>query len=654
MTSYDDIVTYATKDFTLKECSKQVGISVRSIQRICKAQNTKYSELKPDKKLYLKRSDTATLSSAGSLPAQGTPTDHHNNSHPAGVSSATPAPLSQYIQDVMNIQSEFNKHNLSCNVKDAIELRERAMQFEGMEDIPPWSMPPMIADNRGKSLYHPATHERVVFCTDWIDKNGQPVIHETRIDGDLHFLPDPYAHFDSAHLPPALAVRVADTRAINKQMLMIRLICDPLIEILAVEASKRMGKSTGAYVGINQGVWEGLFHNIGLWASGEDNAMGILHDVMHDTISVTQTTPLLKGGKEGSEHHKVFFNNAKIRAFSNNAARTSGLDFDLCWIDECHKVATEHEDVFDMIIMTMRAKPSIKLLLTMNKGTGTYHNFQRTLEKEFGKETVFMVLEEGDLCHITEKADKKCRTLVKAIGGKNEVTRWLDNKAIPFGTFDAISVLNAFESYVPWITTKPIPFYTVFSYDPSGSDHAHGWDVWAADRKGTNFWQLDGGEFQLGETLKEFKSGEKLTPQQLRVFMISKAKKYLTVGNNNTMFISESNMNGKEMRAEMITYGYVAKNQNFASEKSKKGVSRDKMCYIVRGIMDDNAMFFFSEILRNELSIYDPNNHKGVDEFKGNEADSTIHAIYRLCKMSRSPYLYKSKFNQYQEVNQNV
>ena len=586
----------------------------------------------------------------GSQPSRSNSSQSLSSPQPPG-GSGNPTTLSPYITEVLNIQSVFVGAGNPCGVKDAILLRDNAMQFEGMKDVPAWSTPPMILDNRGKSLYNPRTGERVCFCTEWIDKNGMPVVHLVDIDGKEQYLPDKDADFDSARLPPMLAKQVKETRAMNKQMVISAAINNPMIEIVAVEASKRMGKSTIGFVGTCEGAWDGTFKKIGLWASGEDNAIGILGDMFTDEISVKHTYPLFKG--QGSAHQKVFFNNAIIKAFSNNAARTSGLDFDLCWIDEAHEVVVQHREVFDMIIMTMRAKPSIKLLITMNKGTGTYHNFKRTLEEEFGKEVVFYTIEDGDICHITEKADKKVRTLVKAVGGKDEVTRWLDNQAIPFGTFDAMSVINAFESYGAWMMSTPVPKYTVFSYDPSGADHNHGWDVWACNAEGTHFWQLAGGELRLGETLKDFKSGEKLTPQQLRVFMVDKAHKYLIKENPDTLFISESNMNGKEMKAEMVAYGYVAKNQNFASNTGK-GVSRDRMCYIVRGVMDDNAMYYFSEILRNELSIYDPNNHKGVDEYKGNEADSTIHAIYRLCRMSRSPYLRKQKHHQqYQEIPQN-
>ena len=375
-----------------------------------------------------------------------------------------------------------------------------------------------------------------------------------------------------------------------------------------------------------------MFKNCGLWASGEDNAIGILQDVFHDSLSVEETYPLFKG--EGSSKQKVYFNNAKIKAFSNNAARTSGLDFELCWIDEAHEVVVEHPEVFDMIIMTMRAKPSIKLLITMNKGTGTYHIFKETLEKEFGKEVVFLTIEDDDIAHITTKADSKVRTLVKAVGGKDEVTRWLDNKMIPFSTFDPISVMNAYQQYEIFMNMdKPTAMYTVESYDPSGTGHPSGLSIWSCNADGTRFWMNYGCEMQLGETRKDWDRG-KLTPEQRDSLMLTRAKEY-----HITHFISESNMNGKDMKILFSVKGYESYNQNFASAAATKGASRGKMCHVMRRIMDDQALYFGNEMLKNELSIYNPDKHEKVAKFKGDIADSSIHAVYFLAKLTNSPYL---------------
>lgn len=501
---------------------------------------------------------------------------------------ATPT-LSPYIKEILAIQQGFVYSKLPCSVKDAMELRSQAMRFEGMQDIPPWSLPPMITEKQ---------------------RMEEGVMRKKKL-----------------------------YNGITKQEQIINAICDPMIEIVAVEAAKRHGKSTAAFVGICQAVWEGRFKKVGLWAAGEENALGILSDSYSDEINIKQTMPLFKG--QGSRHQKVFFNNAILKAFSNNAARTSGLDFDLCWIDEAHEVVVEHREVFDMIIMTMRAKPTIKLLITMNKGTGTYHIFKDTLEKEFGKEVVFFTIEDEDILHITQKADAKVRKLVKAVGGKKEVDRWLNNKNTNSSTFDPMSVINAYQNYNLFLSThNPVPAYTVASYDPSGTGHPMGYSIWSCDITGSYFWQRFGIEYELGERPEEWGKGEKLGPQQIKADMFLKAHNYKI-----SHFISESNMDGKMRMIEFRAQGYESENQNFGNDKNKDGTpSRGAMCHIVRTIMDNQALFICSERLRNQWSVYNPDEHDKVAKFKGDEADSGIHAIYYLCTLTNSPYLVEQSF----------
>lgn len=569
--------------------------------------------------------DTAGLLAKVNGGVKSTPghshTSTHNNLPPAGEthpgSSATnlnkalsflsgniPSGSRSYINEIVAIQAEFKKFNLQCNVQDAVKLRQSALQISGGQDIPPWSIPFHINDKNGKNLYNPNTYEQIVDKSDW---------------------PNP---------DPSLIVK-----GVTKQVLIIKAICDPNIEIVAVEADKRKGKSTAAFSGICQGVWENIFKVIGMWAAGEDNAIGILGDVFRDEVSVNNTLPLFKG--TGSQKQKVFFNNSLIKAFSNNAARTSGLDFDLCWIDEGHEVVVEHPEVFDMIIMTMRAKPSIKLLITMNKGTGTYHIFRDTLEKEFGSEVAFFTIEDGDITHITQKADRKVRTLVKAVGGKKEVDRWLNNKAVSLSTFDTMSVIYAFENYALFLSTHDIVAkYTVASYDPSGTGHPMGYSIWSCDATGTFFWQRFGIEYELGERPEEWGLGEKLNHHQIQADMLERAHEF-----HATHFISESNMDGKNKMIEFRMRGYTSENQNYGNDKNKDSTpSRGAMCHIVRTIMDNQALFINSQRLRDQWSIYSPEAHEKVAKFKGDEADSGIHAIYYLCTLTNSPYLSQESY----------
>jgi hypothetical protein len=636
------IKVYGTREFYMKPEKEQNQILYDHFPTV-KGSTLRMAKRRFKQKLDQKSVTQPVTKKKTVTPGDTKPQNHKVHNSPSLSTSPPSTPvnagvdtsLSPYIREVMNIQTAFVGNKLQCNVTDAMKLRAAAMQFDGMEDIPAWNYPPKIADNKGKSLYHPKTYEKIISNTDWKDKNGKCIVKFT---GD-QWVPDDSADFYSGCLPPHLEEKRKETHAINKQMLIIQLINNPLVEILAVEAAKRHGKSTSGKVGVDLGVWNGYFKKIGLWASGEDNAIGILEDTFNDMISANQTMPLFKG--VGSRTKKVYFNNSTIQAFGNNAAHTSGLDFDLCWIDEAHEVVVEHKDVFTMIIMTMRAKPTIKLLITMNKGTGTYHIFKDTLEKEFGKETVFLTIEDEDIVHVTEKADKKVRALTKAVSGKKAVDRWLNNKTVNTSTFDPMSVIYAYDNYDLFLSThKPTPAYTVASYDPSGTGHPMGYSIWSCDITGSYFWQRFGIEYELGERPEEWGHGEKLGPLQIQTDMFEKAHHY-----HITHFISESNMDGKIRMIEFRSKGYEAENQNFGNDKNKDGTpSRGAMCHIVRRIMDNQALFICTERLRGQWSIYNPDEHEKVAKFKGDEADSGIHAIYYLCVLTDSAYLSQENY----------
>jgi len=367
--------------------------------------------------------------------------------------------------------------------------------------------------------------------------------------------------------------------------------------------------------------------------AAEDNALGILEDVFSDEISVNNTYPLFKG--QGSRHQKVFFNNVKLSAFSNNAARTSGRDFDLAWIDEAHEVVTEHKEVFDMIIMTMRAKPTIKLLITMNKGTGTYHHFEKVLKSEFGKEVVFFTIEDHDISHITQKADKKVRTLVKAVGGQDEVARWLDNKRVVAGTpFNPIAIENSYNTYDAYMNmNNPRAAYKVMFVDPSGTKHAAGHCAMACNYNGTEFWELDSGDTRLGETLRDIEDGIGLTDAQQKQIYHD-----ILVEHNIDVFGSESNMNGKQLKQYFLMLGYEAYNLNFGDEKNKNSPSHNAIISMVRKPMDENRIHLKGEKLYPELIHYDPE-RESDEKRKGNVADAFCMAMFKLMLLSSSKYL---------------
>lgn len=558
---------------------------------------------------------------------------------------------SPFIKDVANIQGYFAESELICSVKDAMNLRSESMRLEGMEDIPPWNVPFHIKDPVGKNLYHPKTLKRVIECTDWIDKDGNQIIDSIELKTDTS------SDWDSAHLPTGLNEIKIKTRAVTKQVLIMKVICDPSYEIVGVEADKRKGKSTAAFAGVCQGHWDGIFRKTGLWASGEDNALDILNDVFHDKISTADTSPLFKG--VGSDTKKVFFNNGILKAFSNNAARTSGLDFDLCWCDEAHEVIVNHSDVLAMIVMTMRSKPGIKLLLTMNMGTGAYQLFKTVMEREFGpKEWCMLTIEDGDIVHITAKADKKTRILVEALVGKDEKERWLDNKYNASGdVFDAYHVGQARIDYRTIMAIQnPVPEMKIMGIDPSDVRHPVGWAIWAANADGTLFWMISGGEIKLARNQEDLiakgkgQGSVKWTKKRMEAFLIAEAQEQII-----KMLVIESNSGGGQTRLNFIMAGIPAMPSNFGSSQKSRH-SREAMIGFFKGALEAGALLYDDDLLEARLTMYDPekkdSSTKKKQPFKGDIVDASLHAIYRLMYLTRSPFMFKKKEVEKEEITE--
>jgi len=247
---------------------------------------------------------------------------------------------------------------------------------------------------------------------------------------------------------------------------------------------------------------------------------------------------------------------------------------------------------------------------------------------------VFYTIEDDDIAHITETADTKVRTLVKAIGGQSEVDRWLNNKESLVGSsFNPVAIENAFDAYEPFMAYKPTPAYKVLFVDPSGTGHPVGYFLGACDQKGTEFWELASGTLQLGETLEDLESDMGLTDEQIKQKLLKLARNHQI-----NLFAAESNMNGKQLKQFFLLKGFTAINQNFGPDDNRKRDSRAAMITFARKIMDNNAMYLDGFDLKNELLIYNPDDHSTA-KYKGDAADAMIHCMYRLMKLSNSPYL---------------
>ena len=200
-------------------------------------------------------------------------------------------------------------------------------------------------------------------------------------------------------------------------------------------------------------------------------------------------------------------------------------------------------------------------------------------------------------------------------------------------TFNVDSIEWAYTNYkmIREIET-PVPVKRVMGVDPSGAGHPFGWCIMATNSGGRLFWELDSGEMELASSLDELASREKWTQERINAFLISKAKE-----NNVDMIVIESNMSGPAMRLKFLQNKLPCMIQNFGNPKTE--MSRDNMIGISREIMDSERLILRGEELQNSLLKYDPEKETKAKR-KGDSADAMIHAIYKLCELTVSFFMY--------------
>lgn len=561
----DKCLILKKKGYTQEKAAKKLKVSRRTVVDRLKKKGLKWSELERYESKPLVQKPTAQVKKTKA-----------KRNTTVIQSPPLKATLSKYIQDVMNIQSVFVGNSLQCTVKDAMSLRDNAMQFEGMQDIPSWTRPPILN---------------------------------------------------------------------KRQNEIVDVMVDRIHQVVAVEGGKRTGKSTSWFIGVAEGVWEGRFKKVGVWAAGQENAIGILNDVFTDAITVGSTYPLFKG--MGSRTQKVFFNNAIVQAHSNNVGSTSGLDFDCVVIDECHKVIEENPEIFAMIAMTLRAKPNLKIILTMNQGTGAYQLFKRKLQDRIPEDRFkFFTLNREDTEHITDESDEMVRVLVEASTGKEEAKRWLDNKFMGTGdTFDSMFIIKAYENYEIIRNRENLqPHTVIMGIDPADAVHPVGWWIGAISDGGEWCWELESGEINLARSLDEVDGGEKWTKTRMEAFLMSKYKEYRC-----DLHVIESNSGGIQTSLNFNLGGCNGRTQNFGSPKSKH--SRESMIGFTKNILESGHLLLKGDKLQDNMVKYDPNKNT-KNKFKGDIVDAMLHAIFRLMYKTRSPYMFeKTAYKPWYERN---
>lgn len=383
-------------------------------------------------------------------------------------------------------------------------------------------------------------------------------------------------------------------------------ITDETTQIIVVEGDRRTGKSTAVWLAIHEDIYNGTRKTWGFWASTEKTATKIHSDVYMDTISIRETAPLHKG-------HTQKITKILDGVFSVNATTvsdSSGKAFDGIWIDETHIVLKDNPSVLATIAGIIRSEPHLKLVLSMNKGTGAYVILMEKLQPLFENgRAQFFTLERADTTHITDEANEVCSILMEASMGQDFVDLQLNNQAHPeTEPFPAPLIADAMNSYKDFMASVKgiVPSIVVVGVDP-GFGHPTGVFTIAAYRE--HFYEID------SMMLK----GKDISEDRLKAII------YNIANETGATIVCESNSGGLYWMQHWRQLGINTIAQNYDGVATKP-TFRSNMMRIVRELLSQHKIHFKSDDLRNQLLKYNPDKDK--NDSKGDLADAFIHAVF--------------------------
>lgn len=314
------------------------------------------------------------------------------------------APTDSYILEIRRIQSLFTQQKQPCTVKDAITLKDLSDNLSNSVATPPWYNPPV------------ATPQQMI-----------------------DFKEDPSL--------------ITEFIASPKQMEIMNAVAYGPKKIIMIEGTKRTGKSTFVWLGLNLANWNGTHKRWRMYGASETNAMDIHEGMKTDPLTLKYTAHLEKGN--GSKLRTTFFNNGFLQVMSTGKGkggerRSSGTDCDAVWIDESHSVLIDAPKTLAMAAMILLASPNLRIVFSMNREGEAYEMFKNLLlDKLLPEDIHFITITDKDVFHITKDADRIVRVLVEASAGEDMVAQYMDNQYVKSGdlVYPRKAIMKAFEDY---------------------------------------------------------------------------------------------------------------------------------------------------------------------------------------------------------------
>jgi hypothetical protein len=301
------------------------------------------------------------------------------------------------------------------------------------------------------------------------------------------------------------------------------------------------------------------------------------------------------------------------------------------WIDEVDKVLKDNPRVIATAVALLRSNPKLRLIFTMNKGSGTYKLLLEKLQKwAEGSTTIqlqFLLLEKKDApwaqnqdAGELNERDEFIGDIMQVCMGEEFVKQQLENADTGSGdAFNYTSLEDAFalyETYLRHLNGK-YPALRYMTIDPSGTGHPFGVFIGGYNPLTNEHIEIESCEIQMGDV--DPVTHELWSPQKINTWLLAKVREY-----GIKKVAIESNSGGQQIAIFLRANGIECIMQNFGAPNSP--FSRSNFLKLANHFLDERKVVLKNQKLKSELTIYNP--AKDKDKFKGDVADAFLHYIW--------------------------
>ena len=401
----------------------------------------------------------------------------------------------------------------------------------------------------------------------------------------------------------------------------------------AIEGDKQTGKTTCTYAGIiedcilNERHWHFFAQNGNnaqrLYIKARDDKPNAGFKPYYAAYSSTKCTI------------KNIYHTISIFEIHNTTINdVSGCTGNI-WIDEVDKVLKDNPQVIGTAVALLRSNPELRLVFSMNKGSGVYQLLVEKLKKwseESGKTITlnFLLLEKKDAPwavgkDVTELAerDEFIGDIMEVCMGEDFVKQQLENADTSSGdAFNYVSLQDAYDMYDTYWQNigMKYPSITHMAIDPSGTGHPFGVFIGAYDPIRDEHLEVESFEMQMGDP--NTVTREKQSPNRINEILLEKCQKY-----NIKKVCIESNSGGQAIAIFLRSHNIQVVMQNFGAKTAFN--SRANYVKLANYVLDGRKIVLKYAKLKSELTIYNPDIDKG--EHKGDAADAFLHYLWLAC-----------------------